>query len=74
LLLSVQDIVTKIDEGEGPVNAADLVVRINNRLVDRTSDVLDNLNKAFEQHGIVIAFPQQDIHIRDYVNLSNPSS
>lgn len=32
------------------------------------------INKAFEKHGIVIAFPQQDIHIRDYVNLSNPSS
>lgn len=32
------------------------------------------INKAFEQHGIVIAFPQQDIHIRDYVNLSNQSS
>lgn len=49
MLLSVQDILTRIEEGEGPVDAGDIVVRINNRLVDRMSDVLDNLNEGVDQ-------------------------
>ncbi|WP_228557494.1 CorA family divalent cation transporter, partial [Myxococcus sp. AB025B] len=54
-LLSIQDIVTNLENNEGPINTADLLVTLTDMLTSRMASVLDELEDELAdlEEGII---------------------
>ena len=57
------------DFGDSSVNLTVLLWVLVEEKIGFMSEVKENIYNTLNQHNIEIPFPQQDIHIRDTVNL-----
>lgn len=48
-LLSIQDIITRLDEGTGPKNPGELLAMLAHRLTDRMSEIVSELDDAVDK-------------------------